>query len=133
MAAGSHAKPAPPRPAPTPHLLTVDDSQDVTRQQPESVAAVLKVFAILQALSEQKDIGISELSVRLAMPKATVYRFMQTMMTLGYVHRQADSECYGLTMSRRRLPAATSRRGWAARISLCRIARTDTALRMVPP
>lgn len=78
--------------------MTVDDSLDVTRQQPESVAAVLKVFAILQALSEQKDIGISELSVRLAMPKATVYRFLQTMMTLGYVHQQADSERYGLTM-----------------------------------
>jgi len=56
-------------------------------KQPESVAAVLKVFALLQALSENNETGISDLSVRLAMPKATVYRFLQTMMTLGYVRQ----------------------------------------------
>jgi IclR family KDG regulon transcriptional repressor len=57
-------------------------------KQPESVAAVLKVFALLQALSENNETGISDLSVRLAMPKATVYRFLQTMMTLGYVRQE---------------------------------------------
>jgi IclR family KDG regulon transcriptional repressor len=67
-------------------------------KQPESVAAVLKVFAILQALGEGSDVGISELSLRLAMPKATVYRFLQTMKTLGYVRQEADSERYGLAM-----------------------------------
>lgn len=75
-----------------------DDLNDGGRQAPESVAAVLKVFAILQALSEQRDTGISDLSVRLAMPKATVYRFLQTMKTLGYVRQESDSERYGLTM-----------------------------------
>ena len=73
-----------------------DDAYD--SRQPESVAAVLKVFAILQALAEKSEIGISELSVRLAMPKATVYRFLQTMKTLGYVRQEADTERYGLTM-----------------------------------
>ncbi len=73
-----------------------DDSYDA--RQPESVAAVLKVFAILQALSERDETGISELSVRLAMPKATVYRFLQTMKTLGYVRQEVDSERYGLAM-----------------------------------
>jgi IclR family KDG regulon transcriptional repressor len=73
-----------------------DDTYDA--KQPESVAAVLKVFALLQALSENNETGISDLSVRLAMPKATVYRFLQTMMTLGYVRQEADSERYGLTM-----------------------------------
>jgi IclR family KDG regulon transcriptional repressor len=73
-----------------------DDSFDP--KQPESVAAVLKVFAILQALAERNETGISELSVRLAMPRATVYRFLQTMKTLGYVRQEPDSERYGLTM-----------------------------------
>lgn len=73
-----------------------DDAYDA--KQPESVAAVLKVFAILQALSEKNETGISDLSVRLAMPKATVYRFLQTMKTLGYVRQESDSERYGLTM-----------------------------------
>ena len=73
-----------------------DDAYDA--RQPESVAAVLKVFAILQALSERNETGISDLSVRLAMPKATVYRFLQTMKTLGYVRQEVDSERYGLSM-----------------------------------
>ena len=73
-----------------------DDAHDA--RQPESVAAVLRVFAILQALCEREETGISELSVRLAMPKATVYRFLQTMKTLGYVRQEPDSERYGLTM-----------------------------------
>ena len=76
----------------------IDDDFSDGKQSPESVAAVLKVFAILNALSERSDIGISDLSVRLAMPKATVYRFLQTMKTLGYVRQEADSERYGLTM-----------------------------------
>lgn len=73
-----------------------DDASDA--RQPESVAAVLKVFAILQSLSERNETGISELSVRLAMPKATVYRFLQIMKTLGYVRQEVDSERYGLSM-----------------------------------
>ena len=73
-----------------------DDSSE--SKQPESVAAVLKVFGLLQALSERPETGISELSVRLSMPKATVYRFLQTIMMLGYVRQEPDSERYGLTM-----------------------------------
>jgi IclR family KDG regulon transcriptional repressor len=73
-----------------------DDAFDA--KQPESVAAVLKVFAILQAIADSGDAGISELSIKLAMPKATVYRFLQTMKTLGYVRQEADSERYALTM-----------------------------------
>jgi IclR family KDG regulon transcriptional repressor len=78
------------------HQDSHDDSDD--SRQPESVAAVLKVFAILQALAERSEIGISELSIRLAMPKATVYRFLNTMKTLGFVRQEPDSERYGLTM-----------------------------------
>ena len=73
-----------------------DDSYDA--KQPGSVTAVVKVFAILQALSERNETGISELSVRLARPKATVYRFLQTMKTLGYVRQEVDSQRYGLSM-----------------------------------
>jgi len=78
--------------------MSTDDDYSDSKQGPESVAAVLKVFAILNALGEKGDIGISELSVRLAMPKATVYRFLQTMKTLGYVRQEPDSERYGLTL-----------------------------------
>ena len=66
--------------------------------QPESVSSVLKVFSILQALGEQKEIGVSELSQRLMMSKATTYRFLQTMKTLGYVTQEDEADRYSLTL-----------------------------------
>ena len=66
--------------------------------QPEAVSSVMKVFSILQALGEQKDIGVSELSQRLMMSKATTYRFLQTMKTLGYVTQEEEADKYGLTL-----------------------------------
>ncbi len=64
----------------------------------ESVSSVLKVFKILQALGEQKEIGVSELSQRLMMSKATTYRFLQTMKTMGYVAQEDDADKYSLTL-----------------------------------
>ncbi|KGQ42683.1 transcriptional regulator [Gallibacterium anatis] len=65
---------------------------------PEAVASVMKVFSILEILSEQKDIGITELSQKLMMSKSTTYRFLQTMKTLGYVYQEDDSDKYGLSL-----------------------------------
>jgi len=66
--------------------------------QPEAVSSVLKVFSILQALGEQKEVGVSELSQRLMMSKATTYRFLQTMKTLGYISQQGEADKYSLTI-----------------------------------
>lgn len=66
--------------------------------QPEAVSSVMKVFGILQALGEQKDIGVSELSQRLMMSKATTYRFLQTMKMLGYVAQEGEADKYSLTL-----------------------------------
>lgn len=66
--------------------------------QPEAVSSVLKVFNILQALGEQKEIGVSELSQRLMMSKATTYRFLQTMKSLGYVAQEGEADKYQLTL-----------------------------------
>jgi IclR family KDG regulon transcriptional repressor len=66
--------------------------------QPESVSSVLKVFNILEALGEQKEIGVSELSQRLLTSKATTYRFLQTMKSLGYVSQEDEADKYSLTL-----------------------------------
>jgi IclR family transcriptional regulator, KDG regulon repressor len=66
--------------------------------QPDSVSSVLKVFSILQALGEQKEVGVSELSQRLMMSKATTYRFLQTMKSLGYVDQEGEADKYALTL-----------------------------------
>ena len=73
-------------------------AKDDMDKQPDSVSSVLKVFGILKALGEEKAQGITELSQRVMMSKSTVYRFLQTMKTLGYVSQEGDSEKYSLTL-----------------------------------
>ncbi|HCJ7272051.1 TPA: DNA-binding transcriptional regulator KdgR [Vibrio cholerae] len=75
-------------------------------KQPESVSSVMKTFGILQALATQKDIGISDLAQRLMMSKSTVYRFLQTMKTMGYVSQEGETENYSLTLKLFELGAA---------------------------
>ena len=60
-------------------------------KQVESVGAVLKVFSILQALSRCQTASLSELETQLMMPKSTIYRFLQTMQTLGYITQNEDN------------------------------------------
>lgn len=67
-------------------------------KQPEAVSSVLKVFNILESLGQQKEIGVSELAQGLMMSKATTYRFLQTMKTLGYVSQQGEADKYSLTL-----------------------------------
>ncbi|ARD38312.1 DNA-binding transcriptional regulator KdgR [Edwardsiella ictaluri] len=67
-------------------------------KQPDAVSSVLKVFGILQALSGEREIGITELSQRVLMSKSTVYRFLQTMKSLGYVAQDCGTEKYTLTL-----------------------------------
>lgn len=67
-------------------------------KQPDSVSSVLKVFGILQALGEEREIGITELAQRVLMSKSTVYRFLQTMKSLGFVAQEGESEKYSLTL-----------------------------------
>ncbi len=64
-------------------------------KQPDSVSSVLKVFGILQALGEEREIGITELSQRVMMSKSTVYRFLQTMCNGSIVM----SACGSIQMS----------------------------------
>lgn len=70
----------------------------VVDNSPDSVSSVLKVFGILQALGEQKEIGVTELSQRIMMSKSTVYRFLQTMKTLGYVNQEGETDKYTLSL-----------------------------------
>lgn len=65
---------------------------------PDSVSSVLKTIGILQALASEKDIGITELSNKLMQSKSTVYRFLQTLKTLGIVRQEGDTERYSLTL-----------------------------------
>lgn len=67
-------------------------------QKPDNVAAVMKVFSVLEGLAEQGEVGLSELAQRTFMSKSTAYRFLQTMKELGYVRQQPETEKYTLTL-----------------------------------
>ena len=77
-------------------LSMVELSKDLKDQ--DAVASVMKVFAILQSISEEPEIGITALSQKVLMPKSTLFRFLQTLKMLGYVNQEEDGDKYSLTL-----------------------------------
>ena len=72
------------------------------------ISAVVRLFAIAEAMAENPDSGISDLAEQLRIPKATIHRFMQTMQTLGYARQVTGTERYRLTMKMFELGAKVS-------------------------
>ncbi len=64
----------------------------------ENVAAVLKVFAVLESLVDEKRVSLADLAQKAMTSKTTAHRLLQTMIELGYVEQDADTEKYGLTL-----------------------------------
>ncbi|MCO5732202.1 DNA-binding transcriptional regulator KdgR [Rhizobium sp. SSA_523] len=69
-----------------------------TQVKTDNVAAVLKVFAVLEALVDEKRVSLADLAQRAMTSKTTAHRLLQTMMELGYVEQDQDTEKYGLTL-----------------------------------
>ncbi|QQC64588.1 DNA-binding transcriptional regulator KdgR [Paraburkholderia ginsengisoli] len=74
------------------------DSVEAGSERGESASSIGRVFAILGAIGDSGQIGISELSQRLAMSKTTVHRVIQTLKALGYVTQEVETERYRLTI-----------------------------------
>lgn len=64
----------------------------------ENAAAVLKVFSVLESLAEERRASLADIAQRAMTSKTTAHRLLQTMVDLGYVEQEADSEKYGLTL-----------------------------------
>lgn len=64
----------------------------------ENVAAVLKVFAVLKSLVEEKRASLADLAQKAMTSKTTAHRLLQTMVELGYVEQDPETEKYGLTL-----------------------------------
>lgn len=67
-------------------------------QKTENAAAVLKVFAILESLAEERRASLADIAQRAMTSKTTAHRLLQTMIDLGYVEQEPDTEKYGLTL-----------------------------------
>jgi DNA-binding IclR family transcriptional regulator len=62
------------------------------------VSAVAKTMTILEVLSKDEHLGVSEIARRSGLNKSTVFRFLNTLSTLGYVYRDAANDHYGLSL-----------------------------------
>lgn len=76
-------------------------------QKTEHVAAVLKVFTVLEALADDRRVSLADLSQRTMTSKSTAHRLLQTMVDLGYVQQNPETEKYGLTLKLFSLGART--------------------------
>ncbi|MEF2074071.1 DNA-binding transcriptional regulator KdgR [Consotaella aegiceratis] len=63
----------------------------------DNVAAVMKVFAVLEALAEGDSLNLNDLAQRALTSTSTAHRFLQTMKRLGYIHQNGDDK-YTLTL-----------------------------------
>jgi len=64
----------------------------------DSVLSVLKTMKLLETLSEQDEVGVTELADTVEGNKSTVYRFLNTLAAAGYVRQNKNNEKYSLTL-----------------------------------
>lgn len=67
-------------------------------KEPELAKAVVKTMRILESLSQDHSLGVTELSNTLRMHKSTVYRFLNSLKELGYVRQDPETERYSMTL-----------------------------------
>lgn len=58
------------------------------------VKSVIKAFLILEELDLGGELSLAELSSRLSMDKATVYRLLNTIKEAGYINRNEETKKY---------------------------------------
>ncbi|MGG7517829.1 IclR family transcriptional regulator domain-containing protein [Allorhizobium undicola] len=68
------------------------------RPKADNAAAVLKVFAVLEALVEDRRVSLADIAQKAMTSKTTAHRLIQTMVDLGYVEQDPETERYGLTL-----------------------------------
>ncbi len=59
--------------------------------------SLYKAFAIIECLSKSDEMSILKLSKELDLNKSTVYRFLSTLSSLGYVKQNPSNRNYSLT------------------------------------
>lgn len=62
-----------------------------------AVQSVERTFKIINIMANYKEISIKELSLKSALPKATVFRLLNTLISIGYAHKNPNNDMYGLS------------------------------------
>ncbi|MFA5448344.1 MAG: IclR family transcriptional regulator C-terminal domain-containing protein [Sphaerochaeta sp.] len=68
-----------------------------TGTERQQTSGVIRTIAILEALSRYRSINLENLAKTTSLPKATLLRFLSTLVSLGYVHRD-PADLYSLTL-----------------------------------
>ena len=63
-----------------------------------SVQSVERVFLIIEAMCREKESSVTGLSKITGLNKTTVFRFLNTLVGLGYAVKNEKTECYSLTL-----------------------------------
>ncbi|MDD2395951.1 MAG: IclR family transcriptional regulator, partial [Sphaerochaeta sp.] len=63
----------------------------------QQTSGVIRTIAILETLSRHQTINLESLAKETKLPKATLLRFLSTLVNLGYVYRD-PSDLYSLTL-----------------------------------
>jgi IclR family transcriptional regulator, KDG regulon repressor len=82
---------------------------DTSRNKSDNVAAVLKVFSVLETLAEEGRSSLGDIAQKAMTSKATTHRLLQTMVDLGYAEQEEETEKYRLTLKLFGLGARTLR------------------------
>jgi DNA-binding IclR family transcriptional regulator len=64
----------------------------------ELVSSVTRTMAILEVLGKSDLLSLTEIAAACGLHKSTTFRFLQTLLQLGYVFRDEPSDCYGLSL-----------------------------------
>ncbi len=63
-----------------------------------SVQSVGRTFKIIELLCKKGSCGVTELSAESSLNKTTVFRLLSTLLFLGYVEKDGETEKYSLTL-----------------------------------
>lgn len=64
----------------------------------DPVLSVIKTMKLLETLSAEEEVGVTELAEAVEGNKSTVYRFLNTLASLGFVRQNSINEKYSLTL-----------------------------------
>ena len=77
--------------------MTEKKLSDKKKPADKSISAVVRTMAVLEALSEGGFFSFETLSERVGLAKPTLFRFLKTLKSLGYVTQSEDSK-YSLSL-----------------------------------
>ncbi len=79
------------------HTSSTEDQIMATKTAEVSVSAVKRTMAVLELLSDGSSYSVTEIAGIIGFHKSTVFRFLTTLVSLGYVSQDTQSERYSLT------------------------------------